>query len=162
MKHTPISVMIVATVATVATPILAQAASSIQLRVIGTVALPSCDITAPDGAAIKYGKIASDTLKTHETTPIGNAHTSIRINCYAPTLFAIKPTDARAASKITVAGLSDYLLYGLGTIDGKKIGAYTIDFTNAIADGKPTSILHKESDTWTGRSYSAPVCIQIG
>lgn len=140
MKRTLLSVMIAATAAT---PMLTQAASSIQFTVTGALVPSTCDITMPGGSTINYGKIASDTLKTDETTQIGgDMHTSIRVACAAPTLFAITPIDVRAASKITVAGQTDAALFGLGTVDDKKIGAYTVDFTNATtADGKTLTVL---------------------
>lgn len=153
MNRTLLSLMIAATVAT---PILAQAASSIPLTITGTIVPASCSITMPGGTTIDNGVITANSLglgTMDDITSFEGKNTSIRVACDAPTLFTIKPTDERAASTITwpyadgtVAGITQASLYGLGMIDDKrKIGAYFVNFISATADGKTLKVLRMDA-----------------
>jgi len=139
MKRTLLSLMI-ATAA--ATPMLASAASSVQLKITGTIVPASCAITMPGGTTVDYGKIASDKLNKDTPTTLGDdVRTKLQVSCDAPTLFAIKTTDERADSKTAVAGISNDDAFGLGKTGSANIGAYSLSFVNTIADGKTVNVL---------------------
>ncbi|WP_368643578.1 DUF1120 domain-containing protein [Castellaniella ginsengisoli] len=141
MKRTLLSLMIATSAAT---PMLANAASSVQLKVTGTIVPASCSITMPGGTTIDYGKIASDTLKKDAPTMIGDdVRAKLQVSCDAPTLFAIKTTDERAGSAITGTGEATDVLFGLGKTGSTDIGAYRISLVNVNADGKTVNVLRK-------------------
>ncbi|WP_368639856.1 DUF1120 domain-containing protein [Castellaniella ginsengisoli] len=143
-----------------ATPMLASAASSAQLKVTGTIAPAACSITMPGGATVDYGKIAASTLNATADTKIEEKiRAKVSITCSAPTLFAIKVTDERPGTAITRNG-DTYPLYGLGTQHNVKVGGYGLDLLNSQADGKSVSIMRKpaEAADWeTGpKTYAIP------
>ncbi|WP_368648936.1 DUF1120 domain-containing protein [Castellaniella ginsengisoli] len=141
MKRTLLSLMIATSAAT---PMLANAASSVQLRVTGSIVPASCSITMPGGTTIDYGKIASDTLEKDAPTVIGDdVRAKLQVSCDAPTLFAIKTTDERAGSAITGTGVPNNAFFGLGKTGSTNIGAYRISLVNVNADGKTVNVLRK-------------------
>ncbi|WP_368643577.1 DUF1120 domain-containing protein [Castellaniella ginsengisoli] len=139
MKRTLLSLMIATSAAT---PVLANAASSAQLKITGSIVPASCSITMPGGTTIDYGKIASDTLKKDVPTVIGDGvRAKLQVSCDAPTLFAIKTTDERAGSAITGTSDPTDVLFGLGKTGSTNIGAYRISLVNVSADGKIVNVL---------------------
>ncbi|WP_368642654.1 DUF1120 domain-containing protein [Castellaniella ginsengisoli] len=141
MKRTLLSLMIATSAAT---PMLANAASSVQLKVTGSIVPASCSITMPGGTTIDYGTITSDTLKKDAPTMIGDdVRAKLQVSCDAPTLFAIKTTDERAGSAITGTGEATEILFGLGKTGATDIGAYRISLVNVSGDGKTVNVLRK-------------------
>ncbi|MVW79078.1 DUF1120 domain-containing protein [Bordetella sp. 02P26C-1] len=140
MKRTLLSL---ALAATALSPMLATAASSVQMKVAGTIYPAACDISMPGGTTIDYGRIASATLNKDTVTKIGDdVRAKVAVTCNAPTLFAIKSSDARAATKIAVAGSSPATLFGLGKSGSVNIGAYSINLVDPIDDaGKRPRVL---------------------
>ncbi|WP_368643576.1 DUF1120 domain-containing protein [Castellaniella ginsengisoli] len=136
MKRTLLSLLIATTAAT---PMLANAASSAQLKVTGSIAPASCSIAMPGGATIDLGKIASDTLEKDDVTLLEPKSNKLQVSCDAPTLFAIKTTDERAGTNSFLSNDS----YGLGTVGSIKIGYYIIQLTQAVADGKTVPVLRQ-------------------
>ncbi|MVW79079.1 DUF1120 domain-containing protein [Bordetella sp. 02P26C-1] len=143
MKRTFLSL---ALAATALSPMLATAASSVQMKVTGTIFPASCQITMPGGTTVDYGRIASGSLNQDKVTELGNdVRANIQVSCDAPTLFLIKPTDARSGTAITSTGKSSIDLYGLGQAGGVNVGAYTVTFVNPKGDGKAINVLRLDS-----------------
>ncbi|MVW72523.1 DUF1120 domain-containing protein [Bordetella sp. 15P40C-2] len=142
MKRTLLSL---ALAATALSPMLATAASSVQMKVTGTIFPASCEITMPGGTTVDYGKIASGSLSQDKATLLGDdVRANIQVSCDAPTMFAIKPTDARSGTAIASTGKDSTYLYGLGQAGGVNVGAYTVSFVNAKGDGKTVNVIRMD------------------
>ncbi|WP_368642653.1 DUF1120 domain-containing protein [Castellaniella ginsengisoli] len=159
MKRTLLSLMIATSAAT---PMLANAASSVQLRVTGSIVPASCSITMPGGTTIDYGTITSDKLTKDAPTVIGDdVRAKLQVSCDAPTLFAIKATDERAGSAITGTGEATEILFGLGKTGATDIGAYRISLDNVSGDGKIVNVLRSSvgSSTFIKNAQAQPGAI---
>lgn len=99
------------------------------------------------GTTIDYGEMPASSLNKDKATVI-NGDTNeaqLHINCSAPTLFALKVTDERAGTEITVQNESPTSGFGLGKAADANIGRYVLSISGATADGK--KVLANESDS---------------
>lgn len=127
-------------------PLLTSAATTADLKLIGTIFPASC---APDfvgGATIDYGNIPASTLNATAQTNLPNKTTKLQVTCTAPIKFAFGFVDERAASTITslttISGAANEAKMGLGLAgNGTKIGAYSFQISNETADSGATQRL---------------------
>lgn len=119
-----------------------RAADTAELKVAGSVRPPSCTLNLAAGGVIDYGNIPPSRLSASAATPLERRITTFNIDCATgKTRMALKLSDNRASSvvpaigKVSGAGLNDKLVYGLGIVDGKKVGVYTVGMTNVKVDG---------------------------
>src|SRR5476651_17251 len=82
-------------------PVLANAATTADLTLIGTITPSSCVPNFTGGATLDYGSIAASTLNSSAQTMLPEKKTKFSVTCNAPMKFALGMTDARAASALT-------------------------------------------------------------
>lgn len=127
------------------------AATTVDLRVTGTIVPAACDITLA-GGDFDFGSINSGSLNsTSGTTLASPGSKSINVVCSAPTLVGIRAIDNRAG---TATNSTDDA-YGVGQdARGAKIGYYLIEINaDAVVDG---SAAFKSWSNDAGVSWGAP------
>ena len=112
-------------------PIFASAATTAELKLIGTIIPAACAPNFVGGSTIDYGNIPVGALNVTEQTMLPEKHTSLSVTCDAPVKFALITKDERSATVVstlaTIDGYGASAKYGLGTAkNGAKIGAYSL------------------------------------
>ena len=104
------------------------AASTAELAVKGMIVPSACELSL-SAKTVEVGRISVKDLNQDTRTLLTPTTLTLGINCDAPTLFAMKATDNRSDSSITVSE------FGVGkTATGEHIGGYILLLDNAIAD----------------------------
>jgi type 1 fimbria pilin len=134
MKNAMLLCGLFATLATVAG---AHAADTAELKVAGSVRPPSCTFNLASGGEIDYGNITPSRLSVTAATKLESRSTTFNIDCAnGKAQLALKFSDNRASSIPTSINLNAMYTYGLGIVDGKKIGVYTVTMDNVKVDGR--------------------------
>ncbi|CQI95855.1 beta-fimbriae major subunit [Yersinia rohdei] len=121
-----------------------------ELKVIGTLTVPSCTIVAPDEGVYDFGRLSASLVKsgTDRTALTGQTKTWT-VNCDADTYLNFTPVDNRAASSSVATANA----FGLGNVNNTgKIGYYTAQMTQATVDSKASNLF----TTATNEISSAP------
>lgn len=117
-------------IACLATALTAQATTSAQLVVRGTITPAACNLSLAGSGIIDYGTIRSGELSQTAYNPREERTTSLVVNCGAtPTRFGLTFTDLQAGSKVTGilgAGVTEAQNYGLGAVGARRTGGYSI------------------------------------
>lgn len=136
-------------------PVLASAATTADLKLIGTITPAACVPNFTGGSTIDYGNIAATSLGATAQTTLPDKTTKLTVTCDAPVKFAFAVLDERSASAVTtlttVPG-SNPQKFGLGTADdGSKIGAYSMIISNETAGSGVARRLESTDSgtTWT-------------
>nr|WP_315594058.1 DUF1120 domain-containing protein [uncultured Cupriavidus sp.] len=134
------------------------AAESTDVSVKGMIRPSACHVALSNGGTVDFGTISATTLGQSAATVLPDQSLSLNINCDGPTRFGVIIPDARPG---TVAdGMEDALksqnLHGLGSVDGRNIGAFTLMFSPPSVDGETGSTLESWNGT-TWRTYESGV-----
>ena len=131
----------------------AMAASSVDLSVKGVITPNACTPSLSGDGVVDYGKISAKDLNLTTSTALPFANLQLSITCDGNTLFAVKGTDNRAGS----SSGDGTRTYGMGLINGnQKLGFYTVNLMNPVADSVATKVLESLDngttwrDNWTG------------
>ncbi|ATM96378.1 beta-fimbriae major subunit [Yersinia frederiksenii] len=125
-------------------------APTAELKVVGTLTVPSCTIVAPDEGVYDFGHLSSSLVKsgvaTTALTPITKTWT---VNCDAETYLNFTPVDNRTASASVVATTN----FGMGNVNGSgKLGYYTAQMKNGTVDGKTSNVFSSATTTFAAAS----------
>ena len=134
----------------------AQAASSVDLSVTGSITPSACEPSLSNGGVYDLGKIAAKDLNIDQPTQL-SAHTlQLGITCEALTLVALKPSDNRLGSSFE----NNLLKFGLGLVNGdEKLGSMTLHLDSIVADGAvmyPIGSVGSGSTEWSPTSIMSP------
>lgn len=137
-------------------PVLASAATTADLKLIGTITPAACTPNFTGGATIDYGNIPVGTLNATAQTLLPEKTTKLNVTCNAPVKFAFGLVDERSASAVTtlttIGGYDATNKFGLGTADnGAKIGTYSLQISNETAD---TGTTRRLTSTNNGTSWA--------
>lgn len=148
--------------------ISAHAASSASWTVTGTVTPSPCNITLSGSGAFDFGTMARADLAAQGVAhwsganyyDLGERAAALNVTCPSPTKFAIHFVDAKAGTDIFNDSTQRY---GMGTMNGTKIGAYNISYNgmytavstvggaaDPIVTIMETSGVASGSSTWAG------------
>lgn len=111
---------------------------STDIKVIGEIIAPTCQITAPSGGVYDYGSISHTLVNANSATSLGVNMQSDKwtVICDSETPLSINVIDNRAGT----ASLSGVKNFGLGSINGTgKLGYYTIRMIDASGDSRMLS-----------------------
>ncbi|WP_337261695.1 MULTISPECIES: DUF1120 domain-containing protein [unclassified Serratia (in: enterobacteria)] len=129
----------------------AQAAeTTAELKVQGSIDIPTCTVAAPDNGVYDLGKLSSSLVSASATTSLAPMTKTWSVTCDSQTYLSITSTDNRAATASQTA--PNLTNFGLGYINGTgKIGYYTVSMRNGFVDGVARSIYYgaKGSSTLT-------------
>ena len=106
----------------------AFAASTVDLTVKGLIVPSACTPTL-SASTVDVGRVSIKDLNQDTKTRLTPTTLTLNISCLSPTLFAMKATDNRADSSISVSE------FGVGkTAAGEHIGGYILLLDNPMAD----------------------------
>jgi hypothetical protein len=170
MKMMQKSLLALAVMATTALNV--QAASNVDVKVIGRIDPGTCTPTLSGGGTIDYGTMSPSTLAATGYTLLAEKQLDFAIDCTAPSKVAVKVVNGRpntvagateGASGFASIGAGLVAIFGstsggmgvagLGESNGVKVGGYGIRITpgTVVADTKPVSSLQANniaSPTW--------------
>lgn len=136
-------------------PVLASAATTADLKLIGTITPAACTPNFTGGTTIDYGNVPASTLSATAQTMLPEKTTKLSVTCTAPVKFALGLTDERSASAITtlntIATYTADMKFGLGTAsNGAKLGAYSLQISNEVPDSGATQRIYSTDggSTW--------------
>ena len=170
MKMMQKSLLALAVLAT--TAIHAQAASNVEVKVIGRIDPGTCTPTLSGGGTVDYGTMSPSVLAASGYTLLPAKQLDFAITCTAPSKVAVQAFNGRpgtlagASEAASGAGRSPINLFsttavgavGLGTSGNANVGGYgvEIDPATVTVDGNSVVALRKtESVTaWTNDNYA--------
>ncbi|WNJ78479.1 DUF1120 domain-containing protein [Cedecea neteri] len=174
MKLMQKSICALAVLAATATSFSAQAAGTVDLKVIGTITPSACVPTITGGSVFDYGTIKADTLNATDYTQLSPKFTTFSIACDSPTLAAVKATNLRlnslaGATEVASTGAAQapvwngYYSAGLGMDGQHKIGGYTIYQRSSItADGNAGTVIYSDDNKGSWHTERQPSLFGIG
>ncbi|MCF4995590.1 DUF1120 domain-containing protein [Pseudomonas syringae] len=121
-------------------------AESVELNVVGTIIPTSCIPAFAGGGTVDLRKISAATLNQTTQTLLNEHDISLHINCDAPAPVEVSVRDNRSATKLPGindgAGNSDAtLFYGIGEINGTRIGGFALRHGVPETDGTAQTLL---------------------
>lgn len=126
----------------------AWAASSVDVAVTGAITPSACAPVLSAGGVVDHGKISLKDLTSGRPTALPAATLQIKVSCAAATLFAVKATDNRRGTAAD-QGTGDLSIFGLGIVNGVKLGWYSLAMDNALGDGVPKAVIESiDGTTW--------------
>ncbi|WP_390344025.1 DUF1120 domain-containing protein [Variovorax boronicumulans] len=135
--------------AVVIAPVPASAESA-ELRITGTIVPAACTPAFAGGGVVDYGTIPASSLNPTAQTTLAEKSIQLTMTCDAPVRFGFKVIDERAASAVTsletIQGATPNMKFGLGTSDGKNIGAYSLQVVRETVNGGGFSIALESGD----------------
>lgn len=142
----------------------AQAAEQAELVVTGQIIPSACSITLSNNGSADFGEIQARDLNEDTPTKLDTKVLYLTVNCQSDTQFALSAVDDKAASvveeavAVALASASTEDAYGLGSSNGKGIGAYVIELGRAQADSKTTTMISSAngSGSWNSASMLKP------
>lgn len=130
--------------AALAASVSARAADTAELQVKGTIRPAACILTLGAGGTVDYGYITNAQLSASAATVLPRKTVSLTINCpNGAAKVGVTLTDNRKDSVVSGivrnmnfngASPSDYQAFGLGTVNGKKLGAYVVQIDAVTKD----------------------------
>lgn len=136
--RTPLAAL-TAALLTVASP-WALAASNIDLTVKGLITPSACTPNLSSGGIVEVGKIAVSDIHQDNMTYLPTAPIDLRVNCTAPTLFAVAPHDNRPQMHTPWA-------FGFTKMaPDLPIGGYWLEVSDFITDDTPLTRLYSENN----------------
>ncbi len=115
-----------------------------ELKVIGTLTVPTCTVAATDDGVYDMGKISATLVKPNANTALSTMSKTWTVNCDAETYLNLKPVDNRADSAVVANATS----FGLGQVnESGKIGYYTVTMKNGTVDGAASNLFSSPSAT---------------
>lgn len=136
MKKSTLALSLLMTFLATSTAVQA-AAPTADLKVIGEITPPTCNVAAPENGVYDFGKIPSNLIQATTITPLQAETKTWSVSCDAETYLTFSVVDNRADS----ASVDSTTTYGLGNVNGiGKIGFYTAAMGNAKVDGVPSRL----------------------
>ena len=116
----------------------ADTSGSGNLRVIGPIKPAPCTVSISSGV-IDYGQISAASILPNAFNPLQEKTLPLSVNCgTAATQMALSVSDTQAVS--TVAGIlgtgfAESQNFGLGAVDGRRTGGYSVRLSNLSSAG---------------------------
>ena len=170
MKMMQKSLLALAVMATTALNV--QAASNVELKVIGRIDPGTCTPTLSGGGTIDYGTMSPDSLAATGLTLLPEKQLDFAIACTAPSKVAVKVVNGRpntvagategasgfaTVTGTTIFGVANMGVAGLGESDGVKVGGYGIRIAPGTVIADTNSV-----DNIVAPNITSPVWAGIG
>lgn len=142
-------------IACLAAAFIAQANTSAQLVVRGTITPAACNLSLAGSGIIDYGTIRSGELSQVAFNPRDERTTSLVVNCGTThARFGITFTDLQAGSKVTGilgAGYTEAQNFGLGSVGTRRTGGYSVTLRDLRSSGFALQpIMRTGAGAWQG------------
>ncbi|WP_460132993.1 DUF1120 domain-containing protein [Pseudomonas sp. S1_E04] len=143
-------------IACLAAALNAQASTSAELIVRGTIKPAACNLSMSGGGIINYGDIPSGQLLPAAFNPLQEKTTPLTVSCgTTPAKFGLKFVDLQAGSKVPGilgalgAGYTEVHNYGLGAVSGRKTGGFAVTLRDLRSSGTTVyPIMRVGSGAW--------------
>ncbi|EJN09134.1 DUF1120 domain-containing protein [Herbaspirillum sp. YR522] len=134
----------------------ANAGPSTELKVRGVIKPAACALTFANGGTVDVGVISKHLLNAERRTLLHDEKVNFTIACDAPTRVSLDLTDHRSGTAAAKASAKPpSFLFGLGQVDGKNVGAYTLSFDEPpLADQKTMRLVTADNQVDWMRSHS--------
>ena len=149
-------------------PVMASAATTAELKLIGTITPVACEPVFTGGSTIDYGNILASSLSASEQTRLPDKATSLTVTCDAPVKFGFSLVDERSATAVPELNGTTSPMFGLGAAaNGASIGGYWLSISNETADSGAVNRLQSTNGgtTWaafTGNIYADGSVVGFG
>lgn len=123
----------------------AQAASSADLTVKGSITPSACTPSLSHNGQVDYGKISAQDLNPADITELPRTLLRMAVNCEGKSLFALAPRDNRLSTPLVHAS------FVLGHIAPDQwVGTYFLNAENVMADDPSAYPIHSldNGSTW--------------
>lgn len=132
-----------------------NAGPSTELRVHGMIKPAACSLTFANGGTVDVGVISKHLLNADRRTLLADEKVDFTIACDAPTRVSLDLKDNRAGTAAAKASAKPLpFLFGLGQVNGKNVGAYTLSFDDQPMAGQTTMrLVAAENQTDWARSH---------
>lgn len=111
-----------------------HATTAAELIVRGTIKPLACNLSLAGGGVVDYQTIPSGSLSATQFNPLVEKTVSLSVSCgQSPAKFGLTVTDLQSASKVAGilgAGFNETQNYGLGLVNGRRTGGYSITLKN--------------------------------
>lgn len=112
----------------------AHATTAAELIVRGTIKPLACNLSLASGGIVDYGVIPSGSLSATAFNPQVEKPVSLTVSCgNTPAKFGLTLSDLQSGSKVTGilgTGFTEAQNYGLGLVNGKRTGGYSVTLKN--------------------------------
>ncbi|MGY2289395.1 DUF1120 domain-containing protein [Pseudomonas sp. SDO528_S397] len=134
-----------------------SAASSVDLTVKGLITPSACTPGLSAGGAVDYGKVSAKDLSPTASTHLGYSVLDLTVACDAATLMAFEAFDNRPGSAPEPTDS-----FGLGLVDGHKLGSYSLRMLDPVADGVVVQTIASDDRglTWFAERTIIPLAYQ--
>ncbi|WP_164931836.1 DUF1120 domain-containing protein [Dyella sp. M7H15-1] len=112
-----------------------------ELKVIGSIATPQCNVMVGNGGVFDIGAYAPDILSPTRDVALSPVTQRLQVACDAMTHLTFRAVDNEAGSEST-AGDNHF---GLSYNGSNKIGYYTLDLTHPTVDGKTSVVFSTDN-----------------
>ncbi|ROM57720.1 hypothetical protein BK648_02830 [Pseudomonas poae] len=135
----------------------ASAASSVDLTVKGLIVPSACTPGLSQNGMVDHGKVSAKDLNQDSGTLLEDRTLSFTMSCDGATLMAIQAIDNAAESSPEPTDS-----FGLGLLNGEKLGSFTLRMSNAIADGAVVQTIASDDmgKTWFAEPTMIPLSYQ--
>lgn len=116
-------------------PGAAAAASSTPFSIGASLVPASCNVSLSQ-ATLDFGDIPASTLSKTTPTKLPARDVTVTVACDAPASVALAMTDNRQGSESRDIG--NPTLFGLGMVNSKAVGNFTLATRNSVGDGNAT------------------------
>ena len=113
------------------TSFAAHAADTTELKVKGVIRPAACAPNFTGGSTIDYGTIKAADLPKGQFLKLADKPVEMKVTCDSKTKVAFKAVDNRAASRVEGIMANAQANFGLGEVNGKKVGGYKLKFDPA-------------------------------
>ncbi len=148
----------VASVAAVMFAPVRASAESAELRITGTIVPSACKPAFSGGGVVDYGAMPAHSLNPTAQTTLADKSIQLTLTCEASALFAFKVLDERAATAVTsletIPTYTAKMKFGLGAVNAKNIGAYSLQITKETADQGATQHINSADGGATWSSFA--------
>jgi len=134
----------------------AWAMPTADLTVTGVIRPQACALTLAGGGVVDLGVIPAGSLPKGRHLLLPPARIDLAINCAHAARLALRQDDNRAASHLP--GLfrllpktnGEYQMFGLGTVNGQKVGGYRVSMLPAdvTGDGVPVDVVYRDPGSY--------------
>ncbi|MGK4445591.1 DUF1120 domain-containing protein [Yersinia enterocolitica] len=114
-----------------------------ELKVKGSIGVPTCTINVPDGGVYNVGNISAATIQPTTSVILPTITKTWTISCDGSTYLSFTPTDNRKSSVSNTTAIHNF---GLGFVNGTgKIGYFRTGLSNAKVDGESSFFYYVEN-----------------
>lgn len=127
----------------------------VDLRVVGTLDVPACTVTAADNGIYDFGDLSPTDIKPGTgTTTLPEITKNWTIDCDGDTYLTFKVNDNAEG---TANGTLD-TQFGLGNVNGAgKVGFYTVQLLNAKVDQVTSHVFATNTTTLSNKALTTTV-----